>query len=140
MKLKREDDVLLQGTPFLSAILLFYVTTLTPDVGAKIKLGLVIVLFTGTFYVLRAIGKIKSLPKYRFLSMFFLIYLGTSVVYEIAILTFPAFFPSFLTLPLIIQVSTIAGSGITVFLPSALVGLYFPRRYGVRATFFKKRV
>ena len=139
-EIRREDDVLLQGTPFISAILFFYLTTLTSDIWAKVTLGLSIVLFTGTFYVLRAIAKIKSLPKYRFASMFFLVYLGMCVIYEIVVLLFPAFFPSFLTLPPIIQVSTIAGLGITVFLPSALVGLYFPRRYGVRATIFKKRV
>lgn len=139
-EIRREDDVLLQGTPFLSAILFFYLTTITSDIKAKVILGLSIVLFTGTFYVLRAVAKIKSLPKYRFVSMFFLVYLGTSAIFEIFVTVFPLVFPSFLTLPSSIQVLTIAGSGVTVFLPTALVGLYFPKRYGVTISIFKKRV
>lgn len=139
-EIKREDDVLLQSMPFVFAGFVFFLTTLISDTRTKVTLGLVLVLSLGTFYVFRAIGKIKSLPKYRFASIFFLVYLGTSVVYEIVVLLFPILFPFILLFPPILQVSLIASLGITVFLPMALVGLYFPRRYGVRATFFKKSV
>jgi hypothetical protein len=139
-EIRREDDVLLQGTPFISAILFFYLTTLTSDVNVKVSIGLAIVLLTGTFYVLRAIAKIKCLPNLRLWSIFFLVYLGTSTLYEIAVLLFPTLFPFILSLPQIIQIFVLGSLIIITVLPTAIVGAYFPKRYGAKIDISRKRV
>jgi hypothetical protein len=139
-EIRREDDVLLQGTPFISTVLFFYINISITNYTVKLTLGLAIVLLTGTFYVLRALAKIKSNPELRFSSMFFLIYLSTAVIYEIVVLLSPEAFPWILTLPLLIQVMIVACLVIITFLPSAFCSAYFSKRYGVRPpTWLKKR-
>lgn len=138
-EIKREDDVLLQGTPFLSAILFFYVNLLFSNIAIKLTLGISIVLFTGTFYVSRALGKVKSNPSFRFESMYFLFFLATSVAYEIAVILFAILVAPLFSLPPIVDVLVVSSMAIIVFLPVVIASLYFPIRYGVPLPKWLKR-
>jgi len=131
-EIKREDDVLLQGTPFISAILFFYLNILLSNSAYKLILGLTIVLGTGTFYVTRGLAKIKSNPMFRFESIFFLVFLATGVTYELISIALTALVFSILTLPLIADVLVISVLAIIVFLPVTFAIVYFPVRYGAR--------
>jgi hypothetical protein len=139
-EINREDDVLLQGTPFISAILFFYLNILTSVFYVKLILGLTIILGTGTFYVSRAAAKIKSDPHDRFMSIFFLVFLVAGVIYEIIVILFVILIAPRLTIPLIVEVLVISGLTIIIFLPLAFASAYFPIRYGVRSPKWQKNV
>jgi len=139
-EIKREDDVLLQGIPFISAILFFYLNILFSNSGIKLILGLTIVLATGTFYVSRALAKIKCNAQYRFESIYFLIFLVTGVIYEIIVIIFIILIAPSLTIPLIVEVLVISGLVIIIFLPLAFAVAYFPIRYGVRSPKWLKHI
>jgi hypothetical protein len=130
-EIKREDDVLLQGAPFISAILFFYLNVLFSVTALKIALGLAIVSCTSIFYVARAIAKIKCNKKFRFYSMYSLIFLSTSFIYEIVLIAFPFLFPSFLTMSVLIDISVILVLAIFPIFSIVFATVYFPIRYDV---------
>lgn len=130
-EIKREDDVLLQGTPFISAILFFYVNMLMPDGNNKLIIAFAIAVSTGTFYVLRARAKIKSDAKYRFWSVYFLIFLCASFIYEIIAITYPLYAHFLLTTPVLFQILLVSSLAIIPIFSLALATSYFPYRYGV---------
>jgi hypothetical protein len=131
-EIKREDDVLLQGTPFISAILFFYLNILISNTDYKLLLGLTIVLGTGTFYITRGLAKIKSNHMFRFYSIFFLVFLATGVSYELIAIALATFVFPIVTIPFMVEVLVIAALVIIVFLPVDLAIVYFPVRYGAR--------
>ncbi len=130
-EIKREDDVLLQGTPFISTIAFFYINLLLNDQTLKIAIGLTIVLLTGTFYLFRASAKIRADPKARYDSMHFLVLLATITIYELTVIPLSLYIGVF-SLPILLVVLWISGFALIVFLPIALVSMYFPIRYGVQ--------
>jgi len=129
-EIRKEDDVLLQGATFISAILFFYVNTLLSDRYSKIILGLAFSLLTGSFYIFRAYAKIKSRADYRFFSAFLFAAGATSYAFEIALLLFPTFFPTILALPAIFLSSLIMGLAFILYLSNSLLLIYFYKRYG----------
>lgn len=131
-EIKREDDVLLQGTPFISAILLFYLNTLVTDTHNKIILANAIVYLTVIFFVLRGYAKIKSNPVSRFFSAIFLVWLASSFGFVFLISYFPSIFPYILNLPLLGSVLFGIGLAMVPILSTALAVVYFRQRYGVK--------
>jgi hypothetical protein len=131
-EIKREDDVLLQGTPFISAILLFYLNTLVSDTNNKIILANAIVYLTLIFFVLRGFAKIKSNPTSRFFSALFLVWLGSSFGFVFLVSYFPSIFPYILELPLLGILLYGIGLAIVPILSTALAVAYLTQRYGIR--------
>ena len=137
-EIEKEDDVLLQGATFITAILFFYVNTLLSSQHSKISFGLVFSFLTGSFYLLRAYAKIKSRADYRFFSAFFFVWGVTSFAFEIAVALFPAFFPTILTLSAIFFTLVFVGL-MFLFLLYALSFIYFYKRYGSPRLYHKGR-
>ena len=130
-EIRREDDVLLQGAAFSSAILFFYVNTLPEEFKAlKVPFSLLIVFSIVPFYCFRAYAKIKGSPEYRILSSFVFVYLASNYVFQLLALFFPNFFPSVLTLHPLFQMLIIVGLSQFPLSLWALAIVYFPRRYG----------
>jgi hypothetical protein len=137
-EIEREDDVLLQGATFVTAILFFYVNTLLIDQHSRILLGLAFSFLTGSFYLLRAYAKIKSRADYRFMSSFFFVWGITSFAFEIAVAIFPALFPTIPELPTVFLMLIFVGLMI-LFLLYALSFVYFYKRYGSPGLIHKDR-
>lgn len=131
-EIKREDDVLLQGTPFVSAILLFYLNIIVSDTNSKIILADAIVFLTVSFYVVRAYAKIKSSPIHRLFSAVLLVWLAGSFVFLFLVAFFPYIFPTILTLPPLVFVLFGIGLAIIPILLTALGVAYLRQRYGVK--------
>jgi len=131
-EIKREDDVLLQGTPFVSAILLFYLNIMVADTNSKIILANAIVFLTVSFYAVRAYAKIKSSPIYRLISAFLLVWLASSFFFLFLVAFFPFIFPSILTLPPLVFVLSCTGLAVIPMLSTALGVRYLRQRYGVQ--------
>lgn len=131
-EIHREDDVLLQGTTFLSAILFFYVNTLPAEFNAaKVPLSVLIVFSTVPFYCFRAYAKIKNSPEYRFISMFVFLFPTSNYVFQLSVLFIPTwFFPWLLTVHPIVQILFILGLSAIPLSACASAFLYFPKRYG----------
>jgi hypothetical protein len=132
-EIEREDDVLLQGITFASAVLFFYVNMLTSDMNVKFWVSLMIICSTGSFYLFRALAKIKSDPYYRFYSAFLLVWVACSYVFEFVVIFFPVIFPKILSMPPLAQVSAVVGFTVIPILLTALAGAYLPQRYGVKS-------
>jgi hypothetical protein len=129
-EISREDDVLLQGATFSSAILFFYVNLMLEDKLSKLILSILIVAFAGSFYISRAVAKIKDSPKLRYYSIYLfatllMIYLATLIrqiypYFQILTATYYTTIGFLIALPLIY----------TVILFREFVGIYFKARYG----------
>jgi hypothetical protein len=129
-EIEREDDVLLQGITFLSTILFFYVNTLIPDANGKVAISLMIVVANGSFYLLRAVAKVKSNPFYRLLSVFFLVWVVSLYCFGLILLLSPTTFPIVLNLPPLIFTLVAVGLTVLSFLLVSLVIVFFAQRYG----------
>ena len=70
-ELKREDDVFLQGVAFSQTVLFFLVNLVVTEIGLRTLLGGMIAIFAVSFYVLRAVSKVKNNSRFRYYSMFF---------------------------------------------------------------------
>ncbi len=128
-EIKREDDVLLQGATFSSAILFFYVNILFP-VSVKLAFSLIIVFLTGSFYCFRAYAKIKDSPEYRVISSAIFLYLAGTYVFMLLFLFIPNFFPIIFHWHPAIQIlilELLLAIPLSAFAVSLLC---FPRRYG----------
>jgi len=124
-EVKREDDVLLQGTTFCSAILFFYVNLMLSNELDKIMLSILIVVFGIPFYCLRAYAKIKDKPKYRYYSMYLFAFLVGSYITAISVATLPGIFNNSVSLFVILLLFGIPGA-----LLRDAIGSYFKIRYG----------
>lgn len=138
-EIEREDDVLLQGITFISAILFFYVNTLASDVNIKFWVSVMIILSTGSFYLLRALAKIKSDSNLRFYSAFLMVWVASSYVFEFLVFFLPIIFPPVLNLPPLGQVMTVISFAVIPFFLSALAGVYLPRRYGIKPLLWRTK-
>ena len=89
-QLKREDDVLLQATGFTQATLFLYLNTLS-QTGFR-DFRWFVLLVSAIFYTLRGYAKIQDSNKYRYYSIYALIFVvATSIISLLA-----AGLPSFL--------------------------------------------
>jgi len=131
-EIKKEDEVLLQGTPFISAILLFYLNALVTDTNNRIALANTIAYLTVIFFVLRGFAKIKSNPKSRFLSAVILVWLASSYGFVFLVSYSPSIFPNILKMPILGQVLYALALAIVPILGTALALVYLQQRYGVK--------
>gem|GEM_PF-2906742 len=130
-EIKREDDVLLQGTPFISAVLLFYLNALVTDTHNRITLANAIVYLTVTFFVLRGYAKIRSNPKARLFSALILVWLASSYGFVLLVSYSPSIFPNILKMPILGQVLYGLALAIVPILGTALALVYLTQRYGL---------
>jgi hypothetical protein len=130
-ELAKEDDVLLQAVAFSQASLFFLVNLVIKDEQTKLFLSGSTAAFAGSFYALRAWGKIKNDSRYRYYSMYVLaLVLGNSVFALMATLTnllVPiSSLPFFPNLLLILTFFSMLGKSTRDIIQSA-----FRKRYGL---------
>ena len=128
-EVKREDDILLQGTTFCSAILFFYVNLILSSGVDKISLSILIVAFGIPFYCSRAYAKIKDSPKYRYYSMYLLAFLLGTYIISISVTISVATFSSILNNLVSVFIFLLFLLTPISLLQDAL-GSYFKTRYG----------
>lgn len=97
-ELQREDDVLLQAVAFSQTILFFFVNLTIQEETAKYLLSAMIAVFAILFYILRAFGKIRDSPKYRYHSMNVFALLSGTSVYAFLLVVINQFIPLQLSL------------------------------------------
>jgi hypothetical protein len=131
-ELRREDDILLQSVPFLSAIVFFYVNFLIEDLRFKTVLSLFIVVSAICFYLLRVWGKLKESPRHRFFSMILLAILLGSFIASFFSTPLYYFFNANESTLTFLEISLIFGG-----VPLSFISLFervFSKRYGYEPT------
>ncbi|MCW4009441.1 MAG: hypothetical protein NWF05_02320 [Candidatus Bathyarchaeota archaeon] len=131
-EIKREDDASLKGAAFLTTALLFIVNAVFQTTILKLCFFALFILPIASFFVFRYWATIKQNAFSRFLSVFFLVWSGSSYIYMVLVIFFPAIYPPILTLPPILIIGIFSSLGIISFVPTAIVSIYYVNRYGLK--------
>ena len=135
--MQREDDVLLQAVA-ISQSILFFAVNLAEENGSKLIISALIVIFAGSFYILRAYAKIKDSAKYRYYSMLALaLVIGDTVYGGLALVTFQSTLLSSPLFPLSSATIRIYLDYIFLAIPIFLFdffGRIFKKRYGYKTS------